>query len=183
MIHSVTNLLSGLTVIGNIISIGILIALVGIWIKKPIPKFLVQPITLAARRGLFWAWIVALISMSGSLFFSDIAGYDPCKLCWLQRILMYPQVLLLGIASFRKDKNIISYILPFTIMGMGLSLYHYVMQIYPQHFVPCSTVGYSVSCSEKFFLTFGYITIPMMAFTAFTLITGFLLLQKYNENL
>jgi disulfide bond formation protein DsbB len=135
-----------------------------------------------SRNGILLAFIVALVSMSGSLTYSDILGYEPCKLCWFQRICMYPEVLLLGVALYRREKSIIPYALLLAVFGEIIALYHYIVQLglVP---APCTVSGYSVSCAKKFVLTYGYITIPLMAFTAFVMIIYFLMLaQKERTN-
>ena len=135
------------------------------------------------KHGLLLAFVVALIATLGSLFYLEIAGYDPCKLCWFQRIFMYPQTIVLGIALWRKDANIVLYGLTLSIIGALIAFYHYVMQLGMVPSLPCSAVGYSVSCSQRFVLQLGYITIPMMALTAFLLIIIFLIFSKIqNKN-
>jgi disulfide bond formation protein DsbB len=116
--------------------------------------------------------------MAGSLYYSDIAGYAPCKLCWLQRIAMYPIVALGLVGMAKKDNGAVSYINPLVIVGGLIAGYHYYHQIFPNISLPCSTVGYSVSCTEKFFMTFGFVTIPMMALAAFAFMFTLILYQK-----
>lgn len=124
--------------------------------------------------------MVALVAMVGSLIYSEIIGYEPCKLCWLQRIFMYSQVILLGMALFKKDYKIISYSIVLSIIGAIIAGYHYLLQLGVASGLPCSAVGYSVSCSQRFVMQYGYITIPMMALSAFVLIT--LLLSSHYQN-
>lgn len=132
-----------------------------------------------SKNGMFFAFIVALIAMFGSLTYSDILMYEPCKLCWFQRILMYPIVVLLGLGLLRKDSAIAFYGLILAILGAPIAVYHYLVQLGLIK-AGCSTVGYSVSCAKYFTMSFGYITIPMMALTAFGLIIVFLsLYRKY----
>ncbi len=83
---------------------------------------------------------------------------------------MYPQVLLLGIALFLDRKDVGVYSLSLSVPGGLIALFHYREQISASPISPCSTVGYSVSCSSHFVMQFGYITIPMMALTAFIMI-------------
>jgi len=137
--------------------------------------------------------IVALTATLGSLYFSEVAGFQPCTLCWYQRILMYPLVLILGVALFRSKKvsdpeglrpgrDVWNYVLPLSISGLLIAGYHYYYQITGNPLLPCSTIGFSVSCSERFFTYFGYITIPWMSLSAFILITiGMLLLRMKNS--
>lgn len=137
----------------------------------------------AVKYATVLAFIVALVATLGSLFYSDVLNYTPCKLCWFQRIFMYPQVLLLGIAWWKKDVGIGKYVLSLSIPGILLAIYHYYLQLGGNPLVPCSTVGYSVSCSQRFVLEYGYITIPMMALTAFALIIAvFAVARHYQKN-
>lgn len=104
---------------------------------------------------------------AGSLFLSEIAGYPPCNLCWYQRVFMYPQVVIAGIALLTNDTKIRKYILPLSIIGLLIALYHYVLQLYPE-VIPCGDSA--VSCSAKQLTMYGFITIPVMSAIAFTLI-------------
>jgi len=122
-------------------------------------------------NALVFSFFVALFAMSGSLFFSEIAHFVPCKLCWYQRICMYPQVLLLGIANLKNDWGIKRYVLPLSIVGAVIAAYHYLLQMSPIP-LPCSDE--IVSCAAKQVGYFGYITIPLMSFTAFALIILFM---------
>lgn len=122
------------------------------------------------NNSLFLAWGVASTAMLGSLYFSEIMGYIPCDLCWYQRILMYPLVLLLGVATFRRDRSIVYYALPFSIPGSMLSLFHYLIQktgLFSQ-LSPCTE---GIPCSGEYINWFGFITIPFLALVAFILIT------------
>ncbi len=120
--------------------------------------------------GLYLAWIIAIVATSGSLYFSEVRKFIPCTLCWYQRILMYPLVILLGIASYRHDKNIVVYVLPMSLLGGGIALYHYLEQKIPGVGVPeiCS-VG--VPCNVQWINWLGFITIPFLSLTAFVLIS------------
>lgn len=121
------------------------------------------------RHCLYLAWLVSVIAVVGSLYLSEVLKYEPCKLCWYQRIFMYPQLFLLGIATYRNDRRIIPYMLPLSIMGGSISLYHYAKQKIPalNEALPC-TIG--VPCNTDYLNFFGFITIPLLALTAFTLI-------------
>lgn len=131
---------------------------------------------LLASKGLLFAFLIPVIATLGSLFYSEIAGYLPCKLCWFQRILMYPQVIVLGLAWWKKDMHAWLYGVALSAVGAVIALYHYILQVTTVPLpVPCEVVGYSASCSQYFVKEFGYITIPMMATTAFVLVILFLL--------
>lgn len=128
-----------------------------------------------------FAFTVALVATLGSLFFSEIAKYNPCTLCWYQRILMYPLVLLLGLSLIKKEKIIVDYVLSMSVLGTVVALYHYLLQINLVPSVVCSVVGYSASCSQRFEMEYGYITIPMMSLTAFFIISLLMFFQKRSE--
>jgi disulfide bond formation protein DsbB len=118
-----------------------------------------------------YVFVIPIAAMLGSLFFSEIAHYTPCILCWYQRILMYPLALILTVAFFRKDKNAAYYAIGLSIIGGVIAAYHYLLQVKALHaIVPCSNSSVAVDCAQKVFMTFGYITIPMMALSAFLLI-------------
>ncbi|WKZ25381.1 MAG: disulfide bond formation protein B [bacterium] len=125
-----------------------------------------------------YTFIIALVSMLGSLYYSEIAGFEPCKYCWYQRILMYPLVVILFVSLKNRYKDVSKYVLPLSGMGVLLAGFHYLTQL---GLLPssCVAVGYSVGCAKVFVMTFGYITIPLMSFTAFLLI---FLLQLLSRN-
>lgn len=91
---------------------------------------------------------------------------------------MYPLPLIIGTALIKKTKDVAYYVLPLAIFGTLIAAYHYKLQISPTPLAPCSTIGFSASCSDRFVTNYGYITIPWMALSAFALITLFMLLKN-----
>ncbi len=170
----VTQFYSVLTIAANIIFAGTLLALIIPQLRKhaTVQKYLSALKSHVLSIGL----TVSTLATLGSLYFSEIAQYNPCKLCWFQRIFMYPLVILFGLALYRKEKTILPYALTLSIIGAGIAAYHYFLQVqkilFPNFDIaaPCGLVGYAPSCTNYFVLQFGYITIPMMAFSAFALI-------------
>ncbi len=161
LVETVTNILSLLTIAaqGFILFVFVSFFYNKSWLRKLKPKRLVL------------SFIVSATAVLGSLFFSEIAKYVPCKLCWFQRIFMYPLPLLILIALKNSDKKLIYCNLSvFSFIGLLIAGFHYYLQINPIEVLNCSAVGYSVSCSESFFMRYGYITIPMMSLTAFATI-------------
>lgn len=121
------------------------------------------------QYGAYLALAPALTALLGSLYFSEIAGFVPCTLCWYQRILMYPLSLIILVGILKQDISLADYVLPFSIIGMGLSSYHYLIQLGVfEHPAVCS-VG--IPCNLRYINYLGFITIPLMALTAFTMIT------------
>ncbi|WP_096270341.1 disulfide oxidoreductase [Paucisalibacillus globulus] len=114
-------------------------------------------------------WGVAVVATAGSLFFSEVMGYEPCELCWFQRILMYPLVIIYGTALFKRDLSTALPGLFLSGIGMCLSTYHYFIQKLPALKEAGGACGL-VPCNVEYVNFFGFITIPIMAGTAFILI-------------
>ncbi|MFD0712687.1 disulfide oxidoreductase [Paenibacillus sp. GCM10027626] len=129
---------------------------------------------------LYLAWMVAVVATLGSLYFSEIREFIPCELCWYQRILMYPLSILLGIAAYTNDRKIKKYVLPLSIIGGCISLFHYLEQKVPgfASIKPCVN---GVPCSTQYINYFGFITIPFLALVAFTLISVLLFMTKNDK--
>ncbi|MBT2666156.1 disulfide bond formation protein B [Bacillus sp. ISL-4] len=130
---------------------------------------------------LYGAWLVSVIATLGSLYFSEIRGFTPCELCWYQRILMYPLALILGIGTFQNDSSVKRFVLPMAITGWFISSYHYLLQKVPG-FAPIKPCANGVPCNAQYINWGGFITIPFLAFTAFTLIIIFMFLLKASKN-
>ena len=134
------------------------------------------------KHGLMLAFVVALVCTCGSLFYSEIAGFTPCELCWFQRIFMYPEVILLGLAVWRKNTSIVDYVLSLSVVGGLISLYHNYIYYYNNGLnAHCLVAGQGVSCVKRYVFEFGYITIPMMALTGFAIIIVCLVFVKMGS--
>lgn len=118
----------------------------------------------------YFSWFVATVATAGSLYFSEILHLPPCVLCWYQRILMYPLVLIIAVGILRKDKGLPFYVLPLSVTGGAIALYHNLLyySILPPATAPCLL---NVSCATRFFAWFGFITIPFLSLVAFAVIT------------
>jgi len=125
-------------------------------------------LTFFGSNAIFFALLVALGSLGGSLFYSEIAHFAPCLLCWWQRVLLYPQAVILVVALLARDERVRKYCVALSSIGVLLATYHTYLQFGGNDLIPCSTTG--ESCIKVYFLTYGYITIPTMALTAFALI-------------
>ncbi|MDQ0337240.1 disulfide bond formation protein DsbB [Caldalkalibacillus uzonensis] len=122
------------------------------------------------EQGLFVSWIIAFTATLGSLYFSEIIGFIPCEYCWYQRILMYPLAIILVIATVKKDTGVAVYVLPLSIMGGSISLFHYLTQkvtFLREQGAACGPIP----CNIEYINWFGFVTIPFLALVAFILIT------------
>ncbi|MBD3319394.1 disulfide bond formation protein B [Candidatus Woesearchaeota archaeon] len=132
------------------------------------------------ENALNLAFFIALGGTLGSLFFSTILHYEPCWLCWWQRIFLFPLVFVLGIGMLKEIKSTSLFGLPLAIVGAIIAAYHTVLQNLPAaEIVPC-TLG-AVDCATPYATHFGYISIPVMSLTAFVLILFFLVVE-YRRN-
>lgn len=130
-----------------------------------------------AGTELWVAWAVAAVATGGSLFFSEVSDFTPCRLCWFQRIAMYPLALILLIAAVRRDsRGGALYALPFPIAGALVAIWHIYVEINPDAESASCRVG--APCSFKWIEELGYITIPVLALTAFSAILVLLLMAR-----
>ncbi|MDI2586767.1 disulfide oxidoreductase [Psychrobacillus sp. NEAU-3TGS] len=131
---------------------------------------------------MLFMWVVAFTATLGSLYFSEIRQYEPCELCWYQRLLMYPLVLIVGIAFVQKNAKIALTSLAFSIIGACISAYHYSIQKldFMQDSAPACG---RVSCTGEYINYLGFITIPFLALIAFILIavSSVLVLRSLKE--
>jgi len=132
---------------------------------------------------LFLAWASSLVASLGSLYFSEIMKYEPCELCWYQRILMYPMVILLGVAYVRKDFQPALYSTILSGIGLLVSLYHYSLQKVSFLSESAPACG-RVPCTGEYINMFGFITIPFLALTGFIIIfiASVLVLKALKED-
>jgi disulfide bond formation protein DsbB len=130
---------------------------------------------LVGPQGVLLAWIVALVTTAGSLYYSEHLGFIPCELCWYQRILMYPLVFVLGVGWLRRDTKVWMTALPFIVVGAPLSLYHWLVERVPS-FAESSSCSVVAPCSAPYFEKLGFVTLAWMCLSSFLLIGSLLAL-------
>lgn len=135
-----------------------------------IKKFVLQ-------NALYLALIQAIVAFLGSMYLSNIMLLPPCVLCWYQRIAMFPLFIALAIGIVKKNKDTWLFVIAPALIGWTISIYHILLyyKIIPDDLAPCST---GVSCTTRYFELFGFITIPFMAFTAFSVIISLMLVER-----
>ena len=120
------------------------------------------------------AFVVALVATLGSLYLSEVAGLVPCTLCWFQRAAMYPLAVVLGVAAFRRDLAVRPYAIALAGAGTAISTYHYLLERFPA--LDAGACDPDNPCTLTWVWRFHYLSIPLMAGTAFTLVAAVLLL-------
>ena len=128
---------------------------------------------------LWLAWLIAAVAMAGSLYFSENANLVPCKLCWFQRIAMYPLALLLLIAAVLRDGNIRRYAVPLASVGAVISTYHYLIEWRPS--LDAGTCDITAPCTVPWFRQFGFVSLPLMALCGFAAIVSLLTLRHPRQ--
>ncbi len=118
--------------------------------------------------ALWIAWVVAAVATLGSLVYSEAIHFLPCRLCWFQRIAMYPMSVILLVGAIRKEAQVRFYALPFALGGLAISIWHYLTQTFPS--LEGSSCDPLNPCSAKYVDMFGFVSIPFMAGAGFTLI-------------
>jgi disulfide bond formation protein DsbB len=138
------------------------------------------------RFGFAMLCIVGVISAALSLTYSEVYGFVPCGLCWIERGLLYSISLISGMALWKKymrtlDTSIADYGIGLSLIGAVISFYHHYGQMSGGRFVVCPTAGIGADCARRLVFEFGYITLPLMAFTAFAFFVAvFLIYRRKN---
>lgn len=108
---------------------------------------------------------VATGTMLGSLYFSEVAGFAPCELCWYQRIGIYPIAMMSWVALVRGDKKLGPYWIALSLAGLAVSIYHYLLEWFPE--MKSSVCSVDVPCTTVWFRELGFVTLAFMAGCAF----------------
>lgn len=157
--------------------VGILL-LLGIYILskfQPNDKSTKKISSLISDNFIVLAFLVTAGATAGSFVMSDILGFLPCKLCWYQRVFMFPQVIVAGVALIKNEANAKKYLVALSIVGSLVAIYHLALQAMPT-VIQCGDE--LVSCEKNPFVSFGYITIPVMSLTAFLTVLVLAIFRK-----
>lgn len=158
-----------------------LLALVGavvLALVRPLRHRLVPAASLVESFGHFRyeaALAVAAVATAGSLYMSEVLNYKPCRLCWVQRGFMYPLVVVLALAAWRKASWARKFIVPWAAVGFAVSTYHYLLEWFPEQ-LETNVCDIKVPCSAFPFRLWDFVTLPFMAGAAFLFIISVLVL-------
>jgi len=129
-------------------------------------------------RELVMGFVVALAATLGSLYLSEIVHLIPCRLCWFQRIFMYPLVIVLGVAARRQDTEVGQTAGALAGIGLLISIYHYTIQHFPS--LDSGACDPTAPCSAAYIWQWNFLSIPYMAGSAFALILTLLFALRTN---
>lgn len=120
-------------------------------------------VPLIQKWGLIVAFCATISGATLTLIYSEIFGFIPCGLCWFERILLYPQVLILGIALYYRDTHVTRYGIGLSIVGVVISLYHHYIQMGGSELIKCPAAGTGANCADRFMFEFGFVTFPFLS--------------------
>lgn len=121
------------------------------------------------------ALVVAAVATSGSLWFSEVARFVPCTLCWWQRGLMYPLVPLLAAAWIAGRAWLRHLCLGLAAAGSVVAAYHVALERWPS--IEVTSCSATSACTVRWVEELGYVTIPVMSLSAFLLVATLLLVD------
>ena len=168
LVASVTSVAAFLTVLADIGLVWLVAACAARGLRGPAFAWI-------GRHGTKLALGTACLGLAGSLFYSDIAGFAMCVLCVFQRALLGPLAAFLGAALLHPRRIYRDAALVFAVAGASVAAYNQYLQFGGVAAIPCGADG--AACARRFFVEFGYVTIPMMAFTCFALVAGMLVAE------
>lgn len=164
--------MAGLTIVGQVI---LVLSILFYFYRKD------KIVYLANKYGYTMAFLISLVSVVGSLYFSEVALWEPCTLCWFQRIAMYPIVVILAIGIWKQDMAAKTYSIVLAVFGLIISFYQIYLQVASSLGNSlgafCGVIG-AADCSEIYMLEFGYITFPVISATAFLIIIAVLSIKR-----
>jgi disulfide bond formation protein DsbB len=165
-------LLAVLAEIGSLVLVVTLIA----HAARPAAAWPRDVLSWVSPLALVLAAVVAAVAMLGSLYFSEVAHFPPCRLCWYQRICMYPLVPILAIAAARRDRAVRWYALPLAVIGAAISTWHVLVERFPS--LESGACDPANPCTIIWVEKLGYLTIPTMALSGFVVIGLLLVLPQ-----
>lgn len=136
------------------------------FLRKKFPD-LEDAAVLLARWGLWLGFFLTLSGTAISLFYSEVLGFAPCGLCWLQRVFLYPQVVLFALALWKRDRSIAAYSIALSVFGTLIALYQHYLQMGGTDVLPCPAAPGASDCAQRFLFEFGYMTYPLMTVSLF----------------
>jgi disulfide bond formation protein DsbB len=180
-VDTVSLFLALLAVVAELATAAAVVLAVGGRFSPALRRLRGQAVEAVAPSALPLAAVVAAVCMAGSLYFSEVAHFPPCHLCWLQRYCMYPLVPILGFAAWRRaGGHDPGWVRPFAgglaTIGALIATYHVALERHPEW--ESSVCDPKNPCTLIWVKRLGYLTIPTMALSGFALIITLLAISR-----
>ncbi|MDP3874958.1 MAG: disulfide bond formation protein B [bacterium] len=157
MTDTIASLLPVLALVSHIVFVALFVSFVfrKSWGKKTV--------LFMGQHSLVLGFLVSLAAVAGSLFYSEIMGFEPCVLCWWQRVLLYPTIFIFAVALWRRERSAYYYVVPPVVLASIIAVYQSYVFLGGSSFLTCTNA--EGACSKIYVVAFGYITIPIMSLT------------------
>jgi len=176
-LETINYLLALATIVLQIVTVAFLVLF---FLRNKIPDL--QGIAdFLSKWGLWIAFSLSLAASAMTLVYSDVLGIAACIMCWWQRICLYPQIIFLGVAAWKKDHDIALSSILLSIIGGGIALYQHFLQIGITSAAPCNAIP-GTDCGARFLFELGYITFPLMAVSVFAALIVLMLFVMKRDN-
>lgn len=170
-------------IVSTIFAAGALIGLVGgagllfvLLFRKNLPSWLsYQDIK---KNGRVLSLIIAVFSVMAPLIYSSLFTFEPCTLCWWQRVFMFPIAIILLVALVNKDRGYYRYTIPMAVAGLCIGIYQYMLQMNVSGLSSVCGINTAESCSAIYVMEFGFVTIPLMSAISFFILLVLFLIEK-----
>ena len=178
-IHIINTLYS----VAGLVAIGIILVLLYDFVRNE------QKLYLKFVAPHVWLLIAATTfgGVATTLLYSEVFGFIPCSLCWLQRVALYPQAIMTMVAWRVQDaERFPLYGIAVSAFGFIVAVYQYIYQMVPHELLqsgllPCLADG-TADCSKKVMEVFGFVTFPFLSAVIFAfLIVLYLHLRQANK--
>lgn len=160
-----------------LIAAAIAVAVLAAWLLSGRGDGAARLLAAAATHRNLITFLIAAVATAGSLYFSEVVHYVPCRLCWFQRVAMYPIAPIALVGLLRRDSTARWYVLPIAAIGGLISGYHYLIEWQPSLDTGSCTL-FGPACTDVWFRTFGFATLAFMALCGFAAIVAVNLIPR-----
>jgi disulfide bond formation protein DsbB len=178
-VDTVSLFLALLAVVAQVATAAAVVLAVGGRFSEGLAALRRQAVEAIAPSALSLAFVVAAVCTAGSLYFSEVAHFPPCHLCWLQRYCMYPLVPILGFVAARRTGWVRPLAAGPAVIGAVIATYHVLLERNPHwESTVCDPKN---PCTLIWVERLGYLTIPTMALSGFLLILTLLAVSRAGD--
>jgi disulfide bond formation protein DsbB len=168
--------LNSILATGGFLALGVTaILVIDLWQKRSLAEYI-------RSWGLCVAFLITVLATALTLVYSEIFGITPCGFCWFERMMLYPQLILIAAALYFRDTvSAARYGIMLSGVGFLISIYHHYIQMGGAQFIACPTAG--ADCAKRFMFEYGFMTFPLLSALLFAfLIVLYLYVLKTSSS-